>query len=452
MLLCLCLGLIVGFAVGFFIRISPKECIFEKAKKVICVKGDIAYLEQLYKDTFNCLNFFVHSDTGLPYDVSDYRSATSTSNIGLYMVSMAVGYKTGLLTRDEAVSKIEKTFTSLEKIEKWHGFPITWVNVATLQREFGESFSYGDHVGNLICSLLAVAGIFPEEFGQRVDAFIEPMDFVSTYDDATGWVKGGYHLGKKDFDVEQSWGKWYYNLLASDVVSFFLAGHALGYFPEKQWQKLNRDRNPWGQLDREVNKILGVSRCPYFSPGMEGGGLFMQYISGIFINTDDTALGTSAVNFAYAQKKLAEVNNMLPFFGVSACESPDGNSYIGWGAMDKHIVTPHASVLAVKLFKDDVIANLKALEANNVRLEFLDPKTEQKHAFGFTDSYDVRTKQASSRYLMLDQGMLFLSLANFLHADVVRESFAKHSLGAKMNAKMRELDARQNVKNFDIIF
>lgn len=447
-LLCLVLGVAIGFAAGALMAKGNKGCILQSAGKIFCPEDNAAYLESVYKDTFACIDFFVHPKTGIPYDVSDYRKPTSTSNIGLYMASVAVAAETGLIEKAEAVAKITKTFDSLEKIDKWHGFPITWVNVETLQREFEESFSYADHVGNLLSSLLVVASVFPQEFSARVDAYIKPMDFSVTYDEATGFVKGGYHLGKKDFDVEQPWGKWYYNILASDTISFSLAGLALGQFPDRQWEKLNRDVNPWGKTDKEIMKILGTKTTPYFAPGVEGGGLFMQYISGIFINFDGTPIGTSGANFAYAQKKLSEANGILPFFGVSACEAPDGNSYIGWGSMDKKIVTPHAAVLAVKWMPKDVIANLKALEKNNVRPLYKDAKTGKEYKFGFTDSYDTKTKIASKKYLILDQSMLFLSLANFLHEDIVRKKFAAHSLGATMNAKMRELDKKYGVKDF----
>lgn len=448
-LFCLVLGAVIGFTAGALMVKEDKDCILQSAKKMFCAGDKASYLENVYKDTFACIDFFVHPETGIPYDVSDYRMPTSTSNIGLYMASVAVASKTGLIDEREAVAKIKKTFGSLEKIDKWYGFPITWVNVETLQREFGESFSYADHVGNLLSSLLVVASVFPEEFAKRVDDYIKPMDFRATYDEATGFVKGGYHLGKKDFDVDQPWGKWYYNILASDTISFSLAGLALEQFPERQWEKLNRDINPWGNTDKEINKILGTKTTPYFGPGIEGGGLFMQYISGIFINFDGTPIGTSGANFAYAQKKLSEANGILPFFGVSACESPDGNSYIGWGKMDKHVITPHASVLAVKWMPQDVIANLKALEKNNVRPFYKDSKTGKEYKFGFTDAYDTRTKVASKRYLILDQSMLFLSLANFLHGDIVREKFAAHALGAAMNKKMRTLDAKYGIKDFE---
>lgn len=175
----------------------------------------------------------------------------------------------------------------------------------------------------------------------------------------------------------------------------------------------------------------------------------MQYISAIFINTDDTPFGNSAANFVYAQTKLSEKNNLLPFYGVSACESPDGGSYIGWGHMDKNVVTPHASVLAIKWMPNETIANLKALEENDMRPDFVDGKTGKKYKFGFTDSYNVVSKEASSRYLILDQGMLFLSLANFLHGDIVRKKFADNSLGSAMNKKMRDLNAQYNIQDFD---
>ena len=39
----------------------------------------------------------------------------------------------------------------------------------------------------------------------------------------------------------------------------------------------------------------------YFKPGWQGGGLFMQFICGIFLDETATKLGYSEANFAFAQ-------------------------------------------------------------------------------------------------------------------------------------------------------
>ena len=72
--------------------------------------------------------------------------------------------------------------------------------------------------------MLVVKSLYPKQFRKKVDNLIKDMDFSSTYDQDNGWLKGGYHLGKKDFDVKQQWGDWYYNLFAADTRHFSLIG------------------------------------------------------------------------------------------------------------------------------------------------------------------------------------------------------------------------------------
>ncbi len=403
---------------------------------------DIEYLNGVYSATFNCLTYFVEENTGLPHDVSNSYNPTSISNIGFYIAALAVGSKTGLISEEAAIEKITLTLKSLEIIDKWHGFPITWVNRQTLRRGFGPSFSYADHVGNLVCGMLVVEGIYPEEFKGRIKKFIKQMRFKTTYDKGKGWLKGGYNLAQQNFDIKQAWGDWYYNLLASDTRQFSLIGITLGQIPSKHWGKLNRDISPWGKLDKEFRDAC--SSDVYYAPGMEGGGLFMQYMPGIFLPEKNLPLGMSARNIAKVQIEFSKKMGYYPLWGVSASESADGESYIGWGNLKMHVVTPHASVLAISDFPREVVKNLKLLESKGMRPVY--EESGQEYDFGFTDAYDIDTGITSERYLSLDQGMLFLSLANFLHDNIVRESFCSSKIGKKAVKKLFKLEKNNKLK------
>ena len=404
-------------------------------------KSDIEYLTGVYKATFDGIIFFVNDKTGLPYDVSDFRKATSTSNIGLYMASIAVGSKTGLISKEDALRKLDLALTSLEKIQKWNGFPVTWVNVDTLQRDFGPSFSYADHVGNLVCGLLVVEGIFPKEFGKRIDAYVKPMQFLTAYDPATGWLKGGYNIEKKDFDINQPWGKWYYNIFAADTRPFSLIGITLKQIPETHWDKLNRSTDAGSAVDTELK---GGGSAVYYWPGIEGGGMFMQFLPGIFLPETGLAMGESAKNFAGAQLEYSKKKGYYPLWGVSASEAPDGKSYLGWGGMRLDVITPHASVLAIGYYPSEAVENLKELESRGMRPVY--ESGGKKYDFGFTDSYDIHSSTCSKNYLLLDQGMLFLSLANYLDKDVVRESFGASPLGKKSVKTLEKLENKRFLK------
>jgi hypothetical protein len=143
-------------------------------------------------------------------------------------------------------------------------------------------------------------------------------------------------------------------------------------------------------------------------PGWQGGGLFMQYINGLWLDDRHTLMGQSAQNFAFAQMQHGSP------WGWSASDSPSGE-YIGWGKLRDEIVTPHACVLALQDFPAEVVANLRTLEKMGAR----------KKGLGFVDAIDVKTGKIADNFLVLDQSMLFLSLANYLHDNCVRQWFQR---------------------------
>ncbi len=130
-------------------------------------------------------------------------------------------------------------------------------------------------------------------------------------------------------------------------------------------------------------------------------------------------MGRSAANLAYDNMRHADETG-LPVWGWSSCADPEGG-YIGWGKLRDEVVTPHASVLAVEDFPAEVVANLYALQRLGARPAW--EENGQTYAFGFRDSVSLTTKHVADGYLVLDQGMLFLSLANFLENGLVRRYF-----------------------------
>lgn len=375
---------------------------------------DINYIKKIAIDTFNYLLYFVNENTNLPYDNSEKKDYTSITNIGLYLASVAVASENGLIEEEEAKRKIGLTLNSLEKLPKWKGFPVTWVEVSSLKQTGSEPFSYADHVGNLIAGLIVVKSIF-EEFEKRISDFINCMDFSSTYDENSGYLKGGYNISVNNFSTE-----WYCNLFAADTRIFSFYGVASGQIPEKHW----------GSLSKEYEKEYGRI---YYSPGWQGGGLFMQYLPGIFLDEEGTDMKQSAKNFTEAQIIHAkEINS--PVWGWSASMDSDFKEYLGWGNIIDNVITPHACVLAIEDFPEETIKNLRKLEQLGAREPF---ESNEEFNFGFRDSYDFKKQQEASGYLILDQAMVFLSLSNFLWDNTVRKNFAKDPIVQEGYEKMK---------------
>jgi hypothetical protein len=365
-------------------------------------KKDRRYLAGVYRDTWACLAHFVSPTTGLPYDSSRRSPPTSTTNIGLYVAACAVAGRTGLIPAAEAKSRLDAALASLEKIPAFlGGFPVTWVHAETLQPT-EKQFSTVDHLSHLTAGLLVVKGIAPE-FAARIDKILTPMDWGDLYDPARGWYKGGWRLDKKEFDVKQKGWEWYYRYLGADTRFGYVWGIGTGQVPLECWFA----------LDRGQETKYGIS---YFVPGWEGGGLFMQCVTGLFIDERSTNVGKSAADLAWAQMAHADRIG-APVWGWSASESPDGKSYLGWGAILDRVVTPHASGLAALYYPRRAADNLRWLEKKKARA----PYTEmgRSRPFGFRDSYDWKIDGVSQVYLCADQALMFLSLANVLHDGVL---------------------------------
>ncbi len=167
----------------------------------------------------------------------------------------------------------------------------------------------------------------------------------------------------------------------------------------------------------------------------------MQYINGLWLDERGTVPGQSAQNFAFAQIAHA-VRSGYPVWGWSASESPTG-AYLGWGELDDDIVTPHASALALQDFPRATVENLRALELLGAR----HPR------YGFYDAINWRTGAVAKNFLLLDQSMLLISLANYLEDDVVRRYFQADPLvqrGRELIADYREPAHGTNVSVFTL--
>lgn len=373
--------------------------------------SDRRYLSGVYKDTWRCLAHFVSPATGLPYDSSRRLPSTSTTNIGLYMAAVAVAAETRLIRREEAIERLERALAALEKIETFlGGFPVTWVHVDTLLPTENQ-FSTVDHLSNLCGGLLTVKGLFPE-LAARIDKRLLPMEWGRLYDENKGWYRGGWRRDVQDFDVQQKGWEWYYSFLGADTRFGYFLGTARRLVPVEAWMVLN--------AGRETRN--GQS---YFVPGWQGGGLFMQTISGLFLDERDTVLGRSAADFAWAQIVHAR-KIKAPVWGWSASESADGSEYLGWDRILDAVVTPHAAGLASVYYPARAAANLRALEKMGGRSPWRGDGGRRD--FGFRDSVNWRTKEAAPHYLCLDQALLFLSLANLLHDGVVWRAVASDGL------------------------
>ncbi|MDP3919927.1 MAG: glucoamylase family protein [Candidatus Omnitrophota bacterium] len=371
---------------------------------------ETVYLLNLYQDTWRFLSEYVEPQSGLPYDASSRQPPTSVTNVGLYLAATSIAYRTGLISASDAEGRVLRALSSLEKVETWRGIPRPWFVIRTLEPTFGSEFTYGPHLASLIAGFLVTQSTFPEiafpEIGPKIHELIQRMDFKDFYDARTGWLKGGYNVTTNNFAVYQPWGHWYYKYFASEtrLLSFYLV--ARGLVPKTHWFS----------LIRPVQEIEGEK---FFVSGMEEGGLYVQYLSGLFIDESKSAMGESQRSYVRSQIKHA-VTIGAPVWGWSSCLTPQGR-YLAYGELRDDIVAPYASAMAAIYFPKEAVKNLLKMEELGAR-----PSQDLslgEVAYGFKDSLNWKTGDTAKHYLTPNQAMAFLSLANLLHDGIVWQSF-----------------------------
>lgn len=353
---------------------------------------DRAYLRDLARDTWRCIAGLEHPETGLPYDNSDKGEFTSVSNIGFYLSSVAAAERLGFIRHEEAVARLKKTLASVLKLQKWRGFQQCWNSVLTLQPATHDTAISILDSGNLAASLLAVAQMTPE-VSEPSRRLFKAMEWKWFYDPAAEALFGGYDTKTGVMNP-----RWHLSALGTDAELALFLAVASGQAPASIWSKLDTSRESRYGFE-------------YLKPGWQGGGLFMQFISGIWLDNRGTLMEKSAKSFAAAQIEHAKRVGS-PVWGWSASDNPAGG-YLGWGALIDEVVTPHASVLAIEHFPREVVFNLRAIEKLGAR----------SRGQGFFDAINTKSRLCSKKFLMLDQGMLLLSLTNFLENGAVRAAF-----------------------------
>ncbi len=386
---------------------------------------DYQYLMDLASDTWDCIEYLVEPSTGLPYDISRKEPTyTSVTNIGMYIAGLAAATELGFIERNKAIDRLSQTLDSLEKFPAYNGFTQSWHDVLTLEPSQGDPWISILDSGNLAAGYIVARQAFPE-LSDRISKLLDAMDWSKFYNPDTNQLYGGYNMQTKSLNYN-----WCLPWLGSDARNAFIVSIGSGRVPAQMWDSLSK----------KTETKYGLS---YYEPGWQGGGLFMQFISSCFIDERWTDMWKSGANFAYAQIFHAELIS-CPVWGWSSSDSPCAG-YLGMNAIKDEIITPHACSLVISIFPQKVITNFKNLELLGAREDF---EIEGKsYSFGFRDAINVVSGESTNTYLILDQGMLFLSLANFLTDGKIWELSSRDAIIKNAGKSIRDF---QTVSKKDI--
>ncbi|WP_369793210.1 glucoamylase family protein [Halobacillus sp. BBL2006] len=397
-------------------------------------------LKAVSKKTYRYFEDFTVEKTGLPYDAVRYnedgemtaQKHTSPTNIGMYMMSTIAAEETGLISRKESIEKIQTTLNSLEDMKKWNGLFYNWYNTSdgSLYTDWGEFISTVDN-GWLSAGLIVVGQAYPELYEQS-NEIVQNMDYSTLYTPEVGQMRGGYDVAAGSYTAHH-YGAFY---TEPRIASYIAIGK--GDVPEEHWWRMFRtmpESWDWQQQTPEGYTTtydgIDVFEGHYSYNGKKyvpswGGSMFEALMPQLVLKEKELgkdALGLNNQRHAEIQIEYAKEQGYAAW-GMSPAATPDGYSEFAAtplgtdGYKSDGTVTPHATFLTLDYTPIEAFKNIQQLK-----------RFDTYGKYGFFDSVNVETGEVTNAYLALDQGMIMVSIANYLHEGVIQDYFHSSEIG-----------------------
>lgn len=358
---------------------------------------------------------------------------TSPTNIGLYLSSALAARDFGFIDTPGLVERLERTITTVERMEKWKGHLYNWYDTVTLEPLTPQYVSTVDS-GNFVAYLLVVKEGLKEwlkkdfakreeagqaEYGSkatdedwlargqkltaRIEALISETDFRPLYDPGTKLFTLGYHVAVEEHDPIL------YDLLASEARQASFVAIALGQVPVSHWSRLGRTMTKV----RQQTTLLSWSGTmfEYLMPWL----IMRTYRNTIW---DSTYRGIVKRQIEYANQRgvpfgISESGYYAFDYQMNYQYRAFGVPGIGFkrGLEQDLVVAPYATILALPFAKRQGFEDLCKMEEIGAR-----GKYGYYEAIDFTPERMPKEKSYMiiRSFMAHHQGMSLLSLANLL--------------------------------------
>ena len=344
---------------------------------------------------------------------------TSPTNIGLGLLTIVSAYDLKYINLDKCVELIEKMLYTIEKMQKWNGHLYNWYNTVTLEPLYPRYVSTVDS-GNFIGYLYTLKQFLvkignKEKLIQIIDNLIKNTDFSVLYDYKHSLFSIGFNIEENKLTDS------YYDLLASEARQASLVAIAKRDIPSKHWNTLSRTLT-------SLNKYKGLVSW--------SGTAFEYLMPNINIKKYEGSLLDESCRFMVMSQKEYAKKLRIPW-GISeaAFNLRDlNNNYqykafgIPWlglkrGLEDDMVVSPYSVFLSLIYTPKEAIENIKLLE-----------KEGMYDKYGFYESIDYTTARLNSKqekaivktYMAHHQGLILLSINNFINNEILVERFSKN--------------------------
>ena len=376
---------------------------------------------------------------------------TSPTNIGLYLGCALAARDFGFIDTAGLIERLERTVSTVERLEKWKGHLYNWYDTFTLEPLPPLYVSTVDS-GNFVACLVTVKEGLAEWLkpdcegdgqpcfdqyrgkaadgrishesvredwparGQkliaRLEALINGTDFRPLYDHKAKLFNLGYHTGLREPD------KILYDLMASEARQTSFIAIALGHVPVSHWHALGRTMT---RVGRRVT-LLSWS-----------GTMFEYLMPGLFTRTYLNSVWDSTYR-AVVRRQIEYAHQRGVPFGISesgyyAFDYQMNYQYRAFGVPglgfkrgleQDLVVAPYATILALSFAKRQGMEDLHKLEELGAR-----GKYGYYEAIDFTSERLPKgeTSIVIRSFMAHHQGMSMLALANLLSAKKIYDRF-----------------------------
>ena len=389
-----------------------------------------------FKENMNEENNFLPPDNFQEDRLPKIAERTSTTNIGLGLISIISAYDLKYIDLEEAIDMLEKVFITISKLKRFNGHLYNWYNTKTLEPLFPRYISTVDN-GNFIGYLYTTKIFLEKQIKEKsssnsssdsngnnnnmdrlikminiIEEIINTTDFSFLYDSKK-------HLFSIGFDVEQ--GKLtnsYYDLLASEARQASLIAIAKKDISFKHWNYLSKTLTC-------LNMYKGLISW--------SGTAFEYLMPNINIKEYEGSLLDESCRFLiYSQMEYSKKLG-LPF-GISeaAFSLKDlNNNYqyksfgIPWlglkrGLENNIVISPYSTFLSLKYVPEECILNLKKLQSLKMCGEY-----------GFYESIDFTSSRLKfgekfkivKTYMAHHQALSLASINNLINNDILNNRF-----------------------------
>ncbi len=394
-------------------RISPKEkeALFYYSEKIW----------KFFSDFVDARTNYLPPDNVQLAPTDAVAMRTSPTNIGLYLLSCLSASDFGFISNEELSNRIDKTLSSVEKLEKWNGHLFNWYELKHLNT-LGERFVSTVDSGNFITSLVALREGLEEKgiwvFTRRINNIIDSTDFSALYNQKKKLFSIGMHTDENRPE------KNCYDLFMSEARTTSYFAVAKGEVPYSHWKSL-------GRTIISNKRFMGLASW--------SGTMFEYFMPALLLPIYKNSFSYEALSFAFhEQKKLSAMGIWgISESGFYAFDSSLNYQYKAHGipslslkryARDELVFSPYSAFLTLCINRKNSISNLERFK-----------EIGAWGNYGFYEAVDLTAEKAIVKsYMAHHMGMSIVACANACFGNIFVKRFMSDKEMSSANGLLKE--------------